>query len=649
MADIYAIGVKIALTSNASQVLGALGKDLLGINLKAKDLEGGLNRVKVAALGLSGVVGGTVVLAGMAKLVEHGKDFVHQQSLMAQAGVSQVDIANATAAAWKNATGILNAGASDNLKLLADLRNEFGRMDEAIKASPAFTRLGVVTAAITGGDPEQAGYSGSRFLDLRGSLVDPKTGQISEQRAEQQARLLEAITVATRGRVGTSELLNFQKQARGAGANLTDQGLVSMVPVIQAMGGYRTGTSLTSMMQEIIGGRLTQQAGKFLEDAHVLDPTKVRVRRGGQITVGAGGVVDEQLLVKNPVEYINTVLRKGLERMGAATPEQQTTMLMRDGLRQTVNGLITEVIRNYVPFSRDAGNINQAAKVDQYDVLNKTDPTAKIQSFSTAWSNLMTALGAPIVGDATGLLGKVVVALNGLTKWASEHPTAVANIEVVAGGLAAVAVVGGSLAVAGAALGPFAVALKFLATATIGSTATSLGVTVIGTSLMGLARIVGVATASFAAGYAAMSALETEFPAVKKFMDDHTGFLGSAAKGLGLAGSVPDTLTEKEWLARRAAHPPVTAAPEPLDHPHRSHRHSAPAVADAPAALVSPTAYVTGDGSLQPIHISLTLDGREVARSVTTHQIRGMTPSAQPGTNAWDMRALPTPPGLVTA
>ena len=176
--EVYRIGVAIALQSNSSQVLGALGKELLGIHLKAKDLEGGLSRIKIAAIGLGGVFAGSAVLGGMAKLVEHGKEFVHQQSLMAQAGVGQKDIAEATGAAWANASKILNAGASDNLKLIADLRNEFGRMDEAVKASSAFTKLGVVTAATTGGDPERAGYTASRFLGFAGLAGrPPRTGR----------------------------------------------------------------------------------------------------------------------------------------------------------------------------------------------------------------------------------------------------------------------------------------------------------------------------------------------------------------------------------------------------------------------------------------------------------------------------------------
>ena len=604
MPDVYRVGVSIAMTSNAAQVLGVLGKDLLGIGLKAKDLEGGLNRIKIAAIGLGGVVAGAAILGGMAKLVEHGKEFVHQQSLMAQAGVSQVDIANATGAAWKNATGILNAGASDNLKLLSDLRNEFGRMDEAVKASPAFTKLGVVTAGITGGDAEQAGYAGSRFFDLRGSLVDPKTGQISEARAEQQARLLEAITVATRGRVGTSELLNFQKQARGAGSTLTDQGLINMVPVIQAMGGYRTGTSLTSMMQEVIGGRLTQQAGKFLEDAGVLDPSKVSVRRGGQMIVGAGGVRDQQLLATNPVQYINTVLRAGLIRMGATTPEQQTILLMRDGLRQTVNGLITEVIRNYVPFSRDAANITQAATVDQYKVLSETDPTVRMQAFETAWKNLLTALGAPIVNDATGIITKLTGALNRLTAWASSHPQIVGDIELVAAGLGALAAIGGSLAIAGAALGPFV------------------------TGLRGLVVILGGAEVATAAG--SLIAFGGAITVVAAAVAGLPPLMNWLAHQIGPVGDA------KANSANRGHAGPVVVAPIGRSPYSRGNYH--------------PTAFMDDDQPhAQPISLQVNLDGRQVATSVSTHLVRLMRPNANGGTTSWDPLSTPTPPGLVTA
>ncbi len=599
--EYYRIGVQIAMTSNAAQVLGALSRELLGIHVRAKDLEGGLNRIKLAAVGMGSALAGAAVLGGMAKLVDHGKEFVHQQSLMAQAGVSQADIAHATAAAWKNATSVLNAGASDNLKLLADLRNEFGRMDEAVKASSAFTKLGVVTGAITGANPEEAGYQGSRFLDLRGSLVDPKTGQISEARAEQQARLLEAITVATRGRVGTSELLNFQKQARGAGASLTDTGLENMVPVVQAMGGYRTGTALTSMDQEIIGGRLTQQAGKFLEQIGVLDPRKVTVGRGGQMRVAAGGVKDEELLATDPVKYIDTVMRSGLAKMGASTPEQATILLMRDGLRQTVNGLITEVIRNAVPFARDAGNIRTAATVDQYEVMQKTDPSTKIAAFTTSWNNLLTALGAPIVNDATGLIGHLTGALNDLTRWAASHPRLVGQIEELTSGLAALAVLGGSLAIAGAAFGPLVTGLKAFMLLMAGPEVV----------------VVGSALGAVAAGLAALGAALVGLPPLLNYLAHEFG----------------PTNDTKPNSANRGHAGAVTIAPPAV------HTFSA-------RGNYHPTSYEPVPASLPIQHINLLVDGKKMAEVVTGHQSRSMRPNVQTGTSGPDWLQTPLPVGM---
>ncbi len=599
--EYYRIGVSIAMSSNGSQVLGALSRELLGLNAHTKTLEGSLDRIKIAALGFGAAMGGTAILGGMAKLVEHGKEFVHQQSLMAQAGMSQVDIATATGAAWKNASKILNAGASDNLKLLADLRNEFGNIGDAVRASPAFTKLGVVAAQVTGQNPEQAGYEASRFLDLRGSLVDPKTGQISEARAEQQARLLEAITAATVGRVGSSELLNFQKQARGAGASLTDAGLVNMVPVIQAMGGYRTGTSLTSMQQEILGGRLTQQAGLFLEKAGVLDSSKVSVRRGGQLVVGAGGVRDAGLLATDPVKYIDTVVRAGLVGMGAKTPEQQTVLLMRDGLRQTVNGLITEVIRNAVPFSRDAGNISRAASVDQYEVMAKTDPSVKMQAFTTSWNNLLTALGAPIVTDATGALTKITNALNGLALWTSAHPRLVGEIEEVVAALGGLAVLGGSLAVTGAALGPLVGGLK------------AFTIFMAGPEVL----LVGTTLGSVAAGIAALGAALIGLPPLLNY----------------LAREFGPTNDTKPNSANRGHAGAVTIAPPAV------HTFSA-------RGNYHPTSYEPVPASLPIQHINLLVDGKKMAEVVTGHQSRSMRPNVQTGTSGPDWLQTPLPVGM---
>ena len=81
----------------------------------------------------------------------------------------------------------------------------------------------------------------------------------------------------------------------------------------------------------------------------------------------------------------------------------------------------------------------------------------RIKAFEAAWTNLVKALGAPLVDTASSLINHLTDALIYLTKWAVAHPEQVQIIEGIAAGMAALAVVLGTLAVGSAAAGALGV------------------------------------------------------------------------------------------------------------------------------------------------------------------------------------------------
>ena len=674
MPDVYRIGVQIAMASNGAAVLGALGREMLGLGIRAKDLEGGLNRVKLVAAGLGGVLAGSAVIGGLVKLVEHGKEFVHQQSLMAQAGVAQIDIANATATAWQTAGSVIGTSAEKNIELVADLRNRLGSMKEAIQALPDISRVGVVLQNLTGQDQAKTGDTLAKFLEQRGALVDPKTHEISAARLEQQARLAEAIALGTRGKVGPEQLLMFQQYARAAGASLSDQGLINIAPIVGASSRPSTvGTQLSSLQQQLIGGITTQAGAHFLEQLGVLDRRRVHEGRGGHLTFDRDALVDTKSLASDPVSYINKYIRGGLMRMGDVTADAQTTELLRSHLRATVIGLLTEVVRSFPAFQKDAANIRQAATVDPYAVAQNTDPTTKLANFQTAWKNLLTALGAPLVNDATGMLGGLTNVLTRLTVFAGSHPRLVENLELVAGGLATLVAVSGSAAIAGAALGPLAAGITALRGAVIGQAALGPGLATAATGLGLLSKAVGVFGAALG-GYALGTWLHDNTPA-GKVIDETIDRLNSAARdgpetrGIykwlqdHIAGVPVEGVTPEEHAgqvaARKAAQKRALASVPTLPGAPRYDYQVMPEVPvpglrsgggsgytpNAPD-LFQRQAYRTGGTDpvhMQPIALQISLDGRVIADSVTHHQTQAMSRPSPYGNSPDQLEVAPRP------
>lgn len=494
MADVYRIGVSIAMQSNGAEVLAALSKSLLGVRLAADDLRRSLTRAHVAAAGLGAVLVGSSMVTGMVKLADAGREFVHQQSLMISAGISHRDIAVATAAAWKNAGDVMGSSATQNLALIADLRNQLGSMSEAVAVAPTMTRMGVYLQSLTGQDAERAGFAAIRFLDQRGSLVDPLTHQISGARLEQQSRILEAIAAGTRGRVGPDQLLDFQQYARLAGATLSDQGLINLAPVIAAShSGSMVGTQLSSLQQQLRGGIMTQAGATWLENLGIMDSSKVHIGRGGHLTLDEGALKGASQLQADPVSWVRDVLAPALTSHGYTSTDAQAGALLQSHLRSTVIGLLGEILRNQPAFARDAANIKQALGVDQYAVSQATDPTAKMNNFTAAWKNLTTALGSPLVNDTTGAIGKIARTINSLATVLSQHPKTVENLELLTAGIGGLTALSGTMLVAGAALKPLGTGVRALVTIAAGAETAAAGA-----SLLGLATGIGALVAAAA-------------------------------------------------------------------------------------------------------------------------------------------------------
>ena len=72
---------------------------------------------------------------------------------------------------------------------------------------------------------------------------------------------------------------------------------------------------------------------------------------------------------------------------------------------------------------------------------------------------------------------------------------------------------------------------------------------------------------------------------------------------------------------------------------------------DAKPSGVHKESYITGQSgsTMQPINVSLMIDGRTLAQIMTSHQAKLSRPGVQTGTNAFDTLANPTPAGLRTA
>ena len=439
------------------------------------------------------------------------------------------------------------------------------------------------------------------------------------------------------------DLKMFRLQA-AAGSGQDERGPMELAPLIGQMKGgagsmdSRVGTGLYNLIKQLVMPS-SRQTIEALERMKLLDPSKMHVHRNGKSTVDAGATTQQPLLEARSVEWLLNVLTPALQEMGVKTAQEQAPMAGQLTLSSSAARLIQAALRNAHELKLEYGNIHTAPGIDQYHIA-KNGPAARIEGFTKAWKDLLTALGSPMVDVTTNLFARLTAGLNTLAQFSAAHPKITADIEMAGAALAGFAVVGGTVAIitsAASALGLFAA----------GGAAAS------GLAFLGGAAITGLSAAAglFAPGTAASAGLL----GVTGGLTTLTAVLAGLAAPLAfLLTTKPTTLNTGEQaqldklfpnrprgIAVPAGTPPgiVRAAPPAPVAP--------PSLAAAPGAMIgapihreSDTAPASGGLHVQNI-AAVYLDGHAVGQMIFRHAADHATLPPSSGTG-YDPAMTPT-------
>jgi hypothetical protein len=437
MADIYRVGVAISMTNGVSGVLGIIQRDILGLNKAINLTQGGLNRLKLAVIGAGAAFAGAAILKGFAGLAEAGGKLLNQQQLMLANGTTHRDLAVETATAYRMMS-IQGSNLVQNLKMVADLRTIFGanNLPEATALAPAMMRAGLAAGFMTHKDPEQEAYNIALIEDRLGYTVNPRTGQMDSARAEHMANMIDAIISGTNGRVGTQGLLGFAQQALASGKLLSDQGLIDMVPIIQAMGGQKAGTALTAFDKAFVGGVMTQRGSGWLERLGLLNRSDVKKGESGYSQIAPGSIAGSKLMAVDPQAWANEYLLPSLRKLVGPTGSVQDMLkvIMQSGLANTTVRLLSEMVGSSVQNGKDVKNIQQAAGTSQYDAEMKS-LTGATQNFTAAFESLREALGLPAAKMAVSVLNALAGGIRTFVQWVGAHPAYAETMDAMLLGL----------------------------------------------------------------------------------------------------------------------------------------------------------------------------------------------------------------------
>lgn len=419
---------------------------------------------------LANIYLGHQMLGWVGAAIKAGGELEHQVEVLRQSGVSAKLVGEAVSRAWETTKLVRGTTAIENLKAIGELQTVFGDTHEAVTLLPRFQKLAAVLGSVTGKDPGNSAYLAARALELRGAFINPQTGQMDVERGLGQLNLMQRGVIATHGRVGPNDYLNFQQMAGVGGRRLGDTAMYEQMPtIIQAMGGHRAGTAYAAFYRQMVGGVMTQRVAAELIKYGLIDESHVQVKRGGQIVVQPGGVKGADQLAANPLQWINTVLRGQLVSKGASSLDEQMDVVSRLFGTETARRFVAEALQGWTQIEKDQALIRRVRPDAAENLLDK-DWNITVSNLSAAFKNLETALGGPTLRVVVPVMNALAGGLNKLAEWATDHPDVATVVLAVAGGLSALA-----LAAAGFAVGAAALA----------------GLTAVGTGIAGLATALG--------------------------------------------------------------------------------------------------------------------------------------------------------------
>ena len=271
MSDYHKVGIRLLMTSNHGQVLGALSTALLGVNAKVNQLTKGFGTLRLAIVGALGAFAGEKMLTGLTSIVEKTADLSHELTQIRKLG--DFDVSAATRAAIGVTRTVRGINEKQALEVYGGLYSLLGKQD-ALKLTPLLSKFDVVLGNTTGNMTES--IANGRYLvraaEQIGRLTNRVTKEVDISRFEKFVDLAARVGNLTHGAVTAQTWYQMAQQGGPALSNMSDRGLGEMAILSQYMGGARAGTASMSLMQQMGGGVMFKRSAEELSRLGILKP-----------------------------------------------------------------------------------------------------------------------------------------------------------------------------------------------------------------------------------------------------------------------------------------------------------------------------------------------------------------------------------------
>lgn len=311
-----------------------------------------------------------------------------------------------------------------------DLRNMVPSFDRAMEMLPAMVKFRTSIQATKG--MEQGGQEVQGFIksmDVLGRTED----------SNEMIALMKGVSkaVGVEGRqLPLREYLNMARRSKSAGAALSPEFLTGVAPTfMQDMGGDQFGTSLGTLISQVIGNRGT--------DASMAAQQKLGIRQSYvSKKKGAGQIVDPKMFMTNPYEWAQKYLLPALSKSGvdindeSAVTQQMSQLFSAQTGSNTMGKFITQraqAERNKQMYA-GAQDYEQTAPQARY-----RDPRMMYEGSKRAAENVVAPVSKNVLEMINPIVNWATDAMNRVGKNASEDPRLSTALSLGGGAAAAVA------------------------------------------------------------------------------------------------------------------------------------------------------------------------------------------------------------------
>lgn len=466
MANVYKIGVQLAMSSNAAQILGVLGRELLGVNTKVKDLEGGLNRVKLALVGVAAIGAGTALASSFVEPIKKAMEFERTVARFRQFGLS--DKLNADIVNFAKNSKLAGTTYTDMMRNIIEAQGIFRESGLSGNEAVAGAKIMSPIMAKIKYNDTILGTNGGDIKDLL-KFVEIRGGANNAAIAKKWSDIAFKLAQSSGGIVNYSSLRQFAAGVGTFGNALTQRGIVQLEPVLSDLGGGTAGSGLRVANQRLLGtqrGLPVQAISEYLK-LGLWDPTKVELKKGGGIKqfLGTPGAVlkDSALLQSSPVDYFQKIFLPAIAKkygnwILGSDQKAVTARAVEEALvfgPGTASKFFGQIDKLAPAIAKSPGAYDKQAGIDEANELAKATTAGKFADAQAKLNNLMISYGAAILPLVNKALDHLLPIMQGLATWMNNNSAAVKGVAI------GVAILSGSLIAAGAvavaiAAGPIA-------------------------------------------------------------------------------------------------------------------------------------------------------------------------------------------------